>query len=109
MDETAIRRVCDNGLESAPATRDLEAWCWDHAEATGDARFCGLARALGQVADTWDAYGALPANVAADIAAVFAQHLPDILDVSTPEEGAGLARLLREDVIRILQQWGGRF
>lgn len=109
MDESALRQLARDGLSSAPATRDLEAWCWERADATGDARFCGFARSLEQIAYVWDEYKALPDRVVKDINSALQRHLPAALRVPTAEEGAGLARLLREDVSRILQEWDGRF
>ena len=109
MDESSLREVCVRGLESAPATRDLEGWCWDRAEATGDARYCGFARMFSQAAEIWDDYGALPAAVIQEINDALRRHLPGAIEAPTAEEGAGLARLLREEVATIVHTWGGRF
>jgi hypothetical protein len=51
MDEATLRRLSEVGLGQLPpaALRDLVPFCWDRAEATGDARFCSVARALEDV------------------------------------------------------------
>lgn len=109
VDETSLRTVGLDGLQSSPQARDLEVWCWERAEATGDARFCGFARTFENISGIWDDYGALPTDVLNEVNSAFARHVPAALDVVSAEEGAGLARLLREEVADIFQRWGGRF
>lgn len=74
----------------------MAVWCFDRADATGDARYCGLARTLEDISRFWDIEGRLlqPERLRGP----FDRHLDAILVAPTAEEGAGLARLLREEV-----------
>jgi hypothetical protein len=107
VDEASLKELGLSGLVSAPHLRTLEAWCWERAEATGDARFCGIARALENIAEAWDDRRVLPPVITSELQTAFRIHLPSTLAVSAAEEGAGLARLLREEVADILKTWDG--
>jgi hypothetical protein len=108
VDESSLRQLGVERLTSVPATRNVEAWCWDYAEATGDSRYCGLARALEQIAEVWDDHSALPFEVLNEIHRSFRKALPGVMDAESAEEGAGLARLLREEIAAILLSWSGQ-
>lgn len=52
-----LQRLAEGGYRavSFDRWRDLANWCWDYAEASGDARYCSLARGPGTVASAWSA------------------------------------------------------
>lgn len=99
MDEAQLRRLSSELLPGAVELRELSSWCLDRAESTGDARYCGLARALEALADEWE-YDPrrFTRRWLLEIQNVFNLHLSAVLDAPTAEEGAGLARLLREEI-----------
>lgn len=101
MDEAQLRRLSSELLPGAVELRELASWCLDRAESTGDARYCGLARTFDGIADEWE-YDArrFTHSWLLNIQQVFNLHMSAVLDAPTAEEGAGLARLLREEVER---------
>lgn len=108
MDLQSLTRLATDGLTSVTALREIESWCWDQSEASGDARFCSIARALQNIADVWDRLGAFPKAIMSDLEETIRLHLPSILLVERPDEASGLARILRDDVSRLLGSWDGR-
>lgn len=101
MDQSDLRRLGTQGLHGAAETREAAAWCWDWSEATGDGRYCVLARALERIALEWDE-GMFRAETVDDINDVLAEYVAGILDAASAEEGAALARPLKENVQLIL-------
>lgn len=82
---------------------DLIAWCWDQADNTGDARFCGLARALEAILEAWDVKGGLPESVISDMNRVLRSHVADILDATGPMVGSDRARWMRQEIGDVLE------
>jgi hypothetical protein len=94
--------VHDGLPQGAPRTTDLASWCWEHADNTGDARYCGLARSLETIAEVWDDDGYLRNGTYEALNATFKRHLVSVLDAPTAEEGTHLAKLLREELYEVL-------
>lgn len=92
MDEAKLRRLGSRDISGIPELRDLAAWCLEMSEATGDARYCGIARTPGLHRRRWERDGSILTRTLA-----FQRDLPSVLDALTAEEGAGLARLMREE------------
>ena len=79
--------------------RELAGLCWESADNTGDARYSGIARTLDRVASEWDERdGTFSAEVAREIEAAFRRHLISVLEAERPSDGAGLARMLRDEI-----------
>lgn len=104
MDASSLERLITDGLLSAPAVQELENYCWDAADNSGDARYSGIARALAVISDVWDSHGALPQGAITSLNEVFRRHLQAVLEANTAQEGAGLARLLREEIYEVLSR-----
>jgi hypothetical protein len=83
---------------------DLISWCWDNAENTGDARYCGVARTLELILDRWDTKSGLHSSTVIEMNRILASHLNAILDAESPAAGAGEARWMREQIAHVLQQ-----
>jgi hypothetical protein len=101
MDLTTLHRLADGGLDALPVDHwaDLSAWCWDWAEASGDARFCSLARALTAVDEWMSAHGVVPDDVWRNIDRVCREDLPGVLAPSDPTAAAALGRQFRQRVL----------
>jgi hypothetical protein len=83
--------------EAMPTPRELReiaAWCWTRAAATGESKYCFLAGALQAISREWSEFDALPAWVDNEIGAIFARQLLPVLDTKSPVRGAKLARAL---------------
>jgi len=102
LDLHSLRRLASEGIGGLPpsALGDLADWCWDYGEATGDARYCSLWRALRPIADTFEADDAVPTESVNRFDAVLNQRLDDVLDAETAESGSMLARSMREQLFR---------
>jgi hypothetical protein len=82
----------------------LIAWCWDTADNTGDARYCGIARTLTPIAsafDDRDEAGGVDLDLAA-IDAVIRTRLPSVIQESDVEAAASLARAMRHEIFSLL-------
>lgn len=101
MDLPSLRRLGSDGIGRFPPSElgPLADWCWDYGEATGDARYCSLWRALRPIADMFDDRGAVPTKLVSHFNAVLNQLLADVLDAETAESGSMLARSLREQLL----------
>lgn len=106
MDALSLRRLAEDGLTGVPQIQDLAAWCWDQADNTGDARFCGLARSLEFVTEAWDAHGAFRGDTMNRLNTAFSRRLPSVLDAPTAEEATHLAKALREELEEVLSVHG---
>lgn len=97
----SLKRPADGGDEAVPFDqwRTVASWSRDHAEATGDARYCSIARALGTVASAFDEWGVLDTSSAAAIDHEVRTQLPAITTADEPGDGPLLARRLREDLV----------
>jgi hypothetical protein len=102
LDLNSLLRLASSGVSSYPPADlpTLADWCWDHGETTGDARYCSLWRSLSAIVDLFDAHGAVPVAVTAALDRIFQESLPDIVAAPDVEVGAGMARALRESVMR---------
>jgi hypothetical protein len=68
-------------------------------EATGDGRFATIARVLCYLAEGYDDdSNHVFVETTSQLDAILRRHLPGILDASTADEGAILARLFREAI-----------
>ena len=110
MDQASLRRLAEQGFRGVPADRlrALADWCWDYGEASGDARFCSLARTLWMIDDWWTEHDAVDPAVAADIESAIVADLGAVLDAEDPASGSMLARSMRQRVgPRLLppEQW----
>lgn len=106
MDVDDIRRLATTGLAAFPPTALESAadWLWDYGEATGDARYCSLSKAIGTIAVAFeDRYGSLPSPVIAALDDILSERLVDVLSASSPADGSRLARLTREAVAEALR------
>lgn len=105
MDLASLRRLAEDGFDGLSADRlgDLAAWCWDWSEATGDARYCSLARSFTAIDTWWSEYVTIPRAIAAEIERVLREDLPGVLEASDPAAGAGFARLMRQRVLSLLR------
>ena len=107
MSRESLQQLIERGLFALPPTRlgDLADWCWDWCEATGDGRYCGLARTLRIIAgwfEEHDRYGGVPAGTVAELDGLLGRELPMILAATDPASGAMLGRELREAILRLL-------
>lgn len=102
MHESLLGRLATQGIDDLDSVVTLSHWCWDRSEATGDARFCSLARLLSSVASKWDDSGALPYNILEQLNQLLMADLPSVLAEPDPEAASLLARSLREDAARVL-------
>ena len=102
MDQHSLRRLAKGGIARFPPADlgPLADWCWDYGEATGDARYCSLWRALHPIAEAFDDRGALPTELVNHFDAVLNELLDGVLDAETAESGSMLARSLREQLLR---------
>jgi hypothetical protein len=99
--EKELRRLQLAGADRLP---DLVAWCWDRSDNTGDARFCGLARTFQHVSERWDVKGGLPTLAVQKVNLLLRDHMSAILDASDPADGAALARWMRHEIHRALDE-----
>lgn len=107
MDQSSLQRLADDGLAAFPPDRLPEAagWCWEFGAATGDARWCLLARTLDRLAAPFtDGNGALPSELTSQIDSVLRDLLPDVLYAPTAVEGASLAQLLDDRLPWVAQR-----
>jgi hypothetical protein len=104
MDHQSLRRLADDGLAAYPPVdiTTLADWCWEYGEATGDARYSSLWRALRSIVCSFEDTDALPTLTVMRIDALLRESVPDIVDAESPEAGAQLARRMREDLLTIL-------
>lgn len=103
----SLQQLIEQGLLALSPTRlgDLADWCWDWCEATGDGRYCGLARTFGIIADWFgehDRYGGVPADTVVELDGLLGRELPMVLAATDPASGAMLGRELREAVLRLV-------
>lgn len=111
MDLALLRRLAEGGSEAVPVDqfRELSNWCWDWSEASGDARFCSLARALGSIDSWYSEHDAVPRHLANELEQACLEDLPPILEAGAPADAAILARGFRQRVEALLlpaDQWG---
>lgn len=107
MDYSTLSRLGAEGLAAVPGDQltTLADWCEDWAEATGDARYCFIARALGAVAgwrEEHDEAGGVPAEFLSEIDSLVRAELPAALAAETPSHGAHLAADLCRQVLPIV-------
>jgi hypothetical protein len=107
MDNSSLERLARDGLVAYPPSDlpDLTSWCWDFAEATGDARYCSVGRLLQEMSDFWDSRG-IPTDLACALDAAIKVRLPVVLAATNASDGAIQARLLREDIFRLVNEAG---
>lgn len=101
MDHSSLATLAKSGLSAFPPSKigDLASWCWDIGEATGDARYCSLARTMGLIDDLFEEFGAVGIALIGDIDRLLSDQLPAVIEAETAEEGSRLARILREQVL----------
>lgn len=105
-----LRLLATDGFAAVPPRRfgDLSDACWDWCEATGDGRFCSLARTLRLVDEWWSEYDAVPTRLSLEIEREFVLWLGDVLDSEDLASGATSSRSLRQRVMALLlppQRW----
>jgi hypothetical protein len=105
-----LQLLATNGFAAVPPLRfgELADACWDWCEATGDGRFCSLARTLSLVSQWWSEYEAVPTLLSLEIEREFILWLGDVLDSEDLAAGAMSSRCLRQAVIALLlppQRW----
>ena len=104
LDKIQLKRLAEHGIVAllpVGRLRDTAEYCWDRGETTGDARYCSLWRALDPIAEAFESDGYLRAETVRRIDEVIKHCLPGILDASTAEQGALLARAMREQLFAI--------
>ncbi len=106
MDNQSLRRLAAGGVDAVPGLEMLADWCWEQADNSGDARFCGIARALECLTSRWDSRGRIDTTTMSLLDAVLTEQLGPVLDADSPEFGAHLAKLMREDLLRVLREAG---
>lgn len=102
LDETQLKRLAKHGLTAllpVSHVQDIAEYCWDRGETTGDARYCSLWRSLDVVIQAFESHGYLPAETVRNLDDILMRYLPDVIDAQTAEQGALLARAMREQVI----------
>ncbi|MEX0755619.1 MAG: hypothetical protein WD556_10975 [Actinomycetota bacterium] len=102
MDESSLRRLAEQGLESAHATDELAVWSKEFGEAAADTRFTMISESLAMVADAWDQ--ALSSRTVARIDELLGRYIPDILDGDV-QLGTSLASSLRSEISEVLAEW----
>lgn len=107
MDRQSLLQLAEGGLVAYPpaALGDLADWCWDYSEATGDARFCSLARALSLLVELFEYNSGVPLTLVNELDPVLRQGIQESLNARLPQHGAQLARNLRETLIRIIDSF----
>lgn len=81
---------------------ELAEWCWDYGEATGDARYCSLWRALNLINELFEPHRGISPDLVSQLDLVLRRGLPEILDAETAESASQFARGLREELFRAL-------
>lgn len=109
MPESPLPDLAARGLQGAPEAAEIARWCWERAENTGDARYCGLARLLETIVQEWDHFRALPGWVVDRTNSILTAHLPAVEAAENAADGSSLARLLREEVLDVFREWNGEF
>ena len=105
MDLQTLRSLPDGLLAGSGALTSVAIWCRDWCAATGDGRYCILGEALGALDEWWSEHnerGGVPTALLAELQAVLASRLADVLDAPLPADGASLAALLRDEVCALL-------
>jgi hypothetical protein len=106
MDESALRRLADTGIHQdigSGEVEDIADWCWERCEATGDARWCIIWKALWNIVREWEYTGGLPQSMMRGFSAALASHIPGVIDAPDSETGALLAKALREEVVGVFR------
>src|SRR5690349_2206264 len=100
VDRQSLLRLANAGIAAYPPSqlRLLADWCWDHGEATGDARYCSLWRLLDVIAEMFEEHGAVSSDLIASIDASLEANIPRVLQAAPPASGAQLARELRQEI-----------
>lgn len=96
-----LLRLAEHGITKFPPSElsTLEAWCWDYSEASGDARYCSLARSISLLSDLFEiTSGQVSADLIVNLDGVLREQLPSVLRAANPQDGALLARQLREGI-----------
>lgn len=107
MDQADLLRLAAGGLIAFPLDRLPTAvdWLHDYGEATGDGRYCSLARTLSAIEDWQDAQsGQMLAETVEGLDEALKQALPGVLDTVRAADAAPLARVLRMTVQQILYE-----
>ncbi len=99
-----LRDLSEQGLPDHSTTVELSRWCWAEAENTGDARYCGLARALEQIADAWFHKSGFATATFEELNLLLRSHVDEVLVADTARDGADHARWLREQISLVLLQ-----
>jgi hypothetical protein len=100
LDRPSRRRLAEHGLAAFPPSRLSEEAeeCWAHGVATGDARWCILARTLARLAAPFDEDGQLSKNRVEQLDRGLRTLLPDVLDAPGAVEGSSLAAFLDREL-----------
>ena len=108
MDQASLYRLAEQGLARFPPTalNSLADYCWDRSEATGDARYSSLWRTIAWINDLFDDYGGLPTDLVNNLDGILRARLAGVLEAGSPEEGAHLGRLMREDLQASIEEHG---
>jgi len=111
MDDLGPRRLrrLAEALPAPSELREIAAWCWNRAAATGEAKYCFLAGALQAISTEWSELDALPAWVDNEIGAIFARQLLPVLDTKSSAMGAKLAHAMERAIQDVLSSWAGSF
>lgn len=103
MDLTSLQTLAHQGFDGIKGDQlgDLAEWCRDYSEATGDARYATIGEALFELSEWWSFHsrsGGIPFRLMVDIEEVIRRRLPEILDISSAQDAAPLARSFRKEV-----------
>lgn len=105
MDQSALERLARDGIRSFPPSSlgSTADWAFDFCEASDDARYSALARALWAIAQHFDTdSSALLAETVDELDRALARDLPQVLREHKGPIATDLARALRERVFEIL-------
>jgi hypothetical protein len=98
LELNSLLRLADQGIQSLlpDDLRRLADWCWDYGEATGDARYCSLWKALDRVVEAFTDQGHVTNEKLEHLNLVLARDLPGIVSEKDPASASMQARSMRE-------------
>ena len=107
MDLNTLQTLARQGIAgvNGEQLRDLAVWCGDYSEATGDARYASIGRALYELFEwlSWhDERGGIPVQLMSEIEETIKRMLPEILAAESARDAAPLARTFRQEILHRL-------